>query len=231
MIRVPKPRAHGRPHDSDGAEARKTIWLISFTDLMSLLLAFFVLMFSMAEPQAQRWAKMAQGLSARSTATRPSDAQPVLSTAFNAATLEAESSINLDYLGALLHGQVADMPELAGVQVTREDDRVVIGLSSDVLFEKNAPMFSPRGRRVLYLLGAVVGRIGNRIEVVGHAEREDVPPELAWERSLGRAVAVSMALREHGYRRELVARTSMGRLLRTDTAGPRVDIVVREQKE
>ncbi|WP_431857960.1 flagellar motor protein MotB [Azospirillum sp.] len=227
MIRVPKPV----PPDAQGAAARKTIWLISFTDLMSLLLAFFVLMFSMSEPQVQRWTKMAQGLSARSTATRPSDAQPVPAAAFNAATIETESAINLDYLGALLHGQVAESAELTGVQVVREDDRVVIGLPGEVLFEKNAPMFSPRGRRVLYLLGAVVGRIGNRIEVVGHAEREDVPAEQAWERSLGRAVAVSMALREHGYRRELVARTAMGRLLRTDIAGPRVDIVVRETKE
>ena len=227
MIRVPKlPVAEGR----DDA-ARKTTWLISFTDLMSLMLAFFVLMFSMAEPQVQRWSKMAQGLSARSTATRPSDAPPVPSAAFNAASIEAQSAINLDYLGALLHGQVADSPELAGVQVVREDDRVVIGLPGDVLFEQNAPMFSPRGRRVLYLLGAVVGRIGNRIEVVGHAEREAVPPEQAWERSLGRAVAVSMALREHGYRRDLVARTGMGRRLPTDIAGPRIDIVVREQKE
>ncbi|HYH38154.1 MAG TPA: flagellar motor protein MotB [Azospirillum sp.] len=227
MIRVPKPAVP----DVRGAEARKTIWLVSFTDLMSLLLAFFVLMFSMTEPQVQRWTKMAQGLSTRSTATGPSDAPPVPSAAFNAATIETELAINLDYLGALLHGQVAESAELAGVQVVREDDRVVIGLPGEVLFEKNAPMFSPRGRRVLYLLGAVVGRIGNRIEVVGHAEREDVPADRAWERSLGRAVAVAQALREHGYRRELVARTAMGRLLRTDIAGPRVDIVVRETKE
>lgn len=227
MIRVPRLPTS----EADGAAARKTIWLLSFTDLMSLLLAFFVLMFSMTEPQVQRWAKLAQGLSTRSTATRPSDVAPVPSAAFNAATIETESSINLDYLGALLHGQVADAAELAGVQVVREDDRVVIALPGEVLFEKDAPVFSPRGRRVLYLLGAVVGRIGNRTEVVGHAEREDGPAGQAWERSLGRAVAVSMALREHGYRRELVARTGMGRLLRTDLAGPRVDIVVREWKE
>lgn len=226
MIRPPRPFAS----ETDAAAARKTIWLISFTDLMSLLLAFFVLMFSMSEPQVQRWEKMAHGLSTRSTATRPSDAPPVPSAAFNAATIETEAAVNLDYLGALLHGQVADSVELAGVQVVREDDRVVIGLPGELLFERGAPVFSPRGRRVLYLLGAVVGRIGNRIEVVGHAEREDVPADRAWERSLGRAVAVSMALREHGYRRELVARTGMGRLLRTDTGGPRVDIVVREQR-
>lgn len=227
MIRLPKP-----PTRNDGAEAaRKTIWLISFTDLISLLLAFFVLMFSMTEPQAQRWARMAQGMSARSTATRPSDEPPAPSVAFNAAALEPDSAINLDYLGALLNGQVAETYELAGVQVVREDDRVVIGLPGEVLFEQSVPMFSPRGRRVLYLLGAVVGRIGNRIEVVGHAEREDVPAGAAWERSLARAVAVSQALREHGYRRDLVARASMNRVLPIDPTGPRVDIVVREQRE
>ncbi len=227
MIRLPK-----LPLASDRNEmARKTIWLISFTDLISLLLAFFVLMFSMTEPQLQRWVKMAQSLSARSTATRPSQEGFAPNARFNAAVLESHSSMDLDYLSALLNGQMAETGELAGVKIIREDDRVVIGLPSALLFEKDSPMFSASGQRVLYLLGAVVGRIGNRIEVVGHAERENVPVEIAWERSLARAVAVSQTLREHGYRRDLVARTSMGRLLQTDMTGPKVDIVVREQKE
>ena len=37
------------------AAAAKSIWLISFTDLICLMLAFFVLAFSMSEPIRERW--------------------------------------------------------------------------------------------------------------------------------------------------------------------------------
>lgn len=234
MIRMPRlPTAQ----DKSGGHGR-TMWLISFTDLMSLLLAFFVLKYSMSEPEAQRWAGLSRALaSARSTATAPSEAPAQPKAAFNAATVEPHSAINLDYLGALLRSQTAAHAELAEVRVQREDDRVVIALPGELLFDAEAGSFTDRGRRLLYLLGAVVGRIGNRIEVVGHAEQEDQTGGLAWERSLARAVAVAAALRETGYRRDLVARS-----LRVPTAGggaaegegagrTRVDIVVRDEAE
>lgn len=235
MIRMPKlPTAQ----DKSGGHGR-TMWLISFTDLMSLMLAFFVLMYSMTEPEAQRWTGLSRALaSARSTATAPSDVPPQPKAVFNAATVEPHSAINLDYLGALLRSQTAAHAELADVLVRREDDRVVIALPGELLFDAEGGSFTDRGRRLLYLLGAVVGRIGNRIEVVGHAEREDQSGDFAWERSLTRAVAVAAALRETGYRRDLVARS-----LRAPAAGEgagdgtggaggaRVDIVVRDEAE
>lgn len=225
MIRVP---TFEKARDAGAADSRRTIWLVSFTDLISLLFAFFVLMFAMAEPDAPRWARMAEGLSARSTASAPSDRDPEPRAAFNAATLEPQSRVSLDYLGALLRTQVADRPELAGVFVRREDDRVVIGFPGELLFEHNGMLLGERGRRALFTLGAVVGRIGNRIEVVGHAEREDAASGQAWERSLGRAMAVSAALRDSGYRGDLVARSVMEPGAVRAGGGARVDIVVRE---
>lgn len=228
MIRLPKlPKAE----DKSGGHNR-TIWLISFTDLMSLLLAFFVLMYSMSEPEAQRWTGLSKALtSARSTATSPSGAAPEPKAAFNAAAVETQSAINLDYLGALLRTQTGANPDLAAVDVRREDDRVVIGLPGTLMFDVSGATFTDQGRRVLYLLGAAVGRIGNRIEVVGHAEREDQTDGLAWERALTRAVAIAAALRETGYKRDLVARGVMAAPVTAQAAGSgaRVDIVVRDE--
>lgn len=225
MIRVP---TFDKARDRAGTDSRRTIWLISFTDLISLLFAFFVLMFAMSEPDGARWARMADGLSARSTASAPSDRVPDPRAAFNAATVEPQSRVSLDYLGALLRTQLADRPELAGVFVQREDDRVVIVFPGELLFEHNGLLIGERGRRALHTVGAVVGRIGNRIEVVGHAEREDAASGQAWERSLGRAVAVSAALRGSGYRGDLVARSVM--VPGAARGGPRVDVVVREME-
>ncbi|MCG5244140.1 flagellar motor protein MotB [Azospirillum doebereinerae] len=236
MIRVPTIGGK-REHDPGGH--RKTMWLISFTDLISLMLAFFVLMYSMSEPESQRWTKLAQGLAAtvpaaRSTASSPSDRPADPRAAFNAQAVEARAAIDLNYLGALLRGQISANAELAAVEVWREDDRVVIGLPGERMFDETGAAFTDPGRRMLFLLGAVVGRIGNRIEVVGHAEREDPTGGAAWDRALTRAVAIAAALRETGYQRDLVARAVMGPALELGE-GPglagraRVDIVVREE--
>ncbi|WP_298364630.1 flagellar motor protein MotB [Azospirillum sp.] len=254
MIRVPKIGGGSGPGGSgsggDAGGHRKTMWLISFTDLISLMLAFFVLMYSMSEPESQRWTRLAKGLAetipaARSTATTPSDRPADPRAAFNAQAVEARpAAVDVNYLGALLRGQTAANAELAAVEVRREDDRVVIGLPGERMFDASGAAFTEEGRRIVFLLGAVVGRIGNRIEVVGHAEREDPTGGAAWERALTRAVAVSAALRETGYRRDLVARAVMavdepvaagavtggGVTVPINATGRvRVDIVVREE--
>jgi chemotaxis protein MotB len=256
MIQVPKigggPGKGGAGQGRDLGGHRKTMWLISFTDLISLMLAFFVLMYSMSEPESQRWIRLTKGLAetipaARSTATAPSDRPADPRAAFNAQAVELRpAAVDVNYLGALLRSQTTANAELAGVEVRREDDRVVIGLPGERMFDASGAVFTEEGRRIVFLLGAVVGRIGNRIEVVGHAEREDQTGGAAWERALTRAVAVSAALRETGYRRDLVARAVMvaeepapvggvagvgvGVTVPINATGRvRVDIVVREE--
>lgn len=223
--RLGVPFRHGR-------SAGRSMWLVSFTDLISLMLAFFVLMFSMVEPEQQRFAALAKGASARSTATRPSDAPPEPGAVFNAPTVEPALAANLDYLAALLRNQLAADPLLAALPVRREDDRVVIVLAGGRLFADDAPAFSESGRRMLFLLGDALGRLPNRVEVVGHAERELDFPGREWERALGKAAAVSLALRETGYRRDLVARAVVAPLDRNapDAGEAVVDLVIREQK-
>ncbi|MGQ9365314.1 OmpA/MotB family protein [Azospirillum sp. ST 5-10] len=234
MTRLPRIAAARPPQTraGTGAPGWGGSWLLTFTDLVCLMLTFFVMTYAMREPEVERWAVLARSLSlsARSTAAAPSERAPTPAAPFNAATLETHAAVNLDYLGVILRTQVAGAPELSGIVVRRQDDRLVIGIPGDLLFDADGTAFSDAGRRALFLLGAVVGRIGNRIEVVGRAEDEDAPAGRAWDQALGRAAAVAMALRETGYRRDLAARATMHG---ADGAGggPRVDVVVRDQWE
>jgi chemotaxis protein MotB len=210
-----------------GAVAR-SIWLISFTDLMCLMLAFFVLAFSMSEPVQQRWQALAASLAARQIDGRSG-------AVFNVALLDPRSPINLDYLGILLKGQFAGNPDLAGVVPVRQDDRVVIALPDTLLFEADQSKFSEGGRQMLFVLGGVLGRIGNRIEITGHAGAEPVSAESErdpWELSLARAVAVGAALHQAGYQRHLVVRSVAGSDAPAVTGRAHlIDIVVRDLDE
>jgi len=211
------------------AAAAKSIWLISFTDLMCLMLAFFVLAFSMSEPVRERWQALASSFSARQIEGRSG-------AVFNISMLNPRSPINLDYLGTLLGGQFSRDPDLKAVEAARQDDRVVIGLPDNLLFEPGQAAFSERGRQALFLLGGVLGHISNRIEVLGHAEVEAVPPEGErdpWELSLSRAVAVGTALHQAGYQRHLAVR-AVGMAPGGHPAVGRahlIDVVVRDLEE
>ena len=55
---APRRRFNRRAGDNDGGTA--STWLISFTDVMALMLTFFVLLFSMASPDEGKWDKLTQ---------------------------------------------------------------------------------------------------------------------------------------------------------------------------
>ncbi len=214
---------------SGHAAAAKSIWLISFTDLMCLMLAFFVLAFSMSEPVRERWQAMASSFTARQV-------EGSSGAVFNVAMLNPRSPINLDYLATLLGGQFSRDPDLKTVEPERRDDRVVIGLPDSLLFEPGQAAFSRRGQQALFLLGGVLAHISNRIEVLGHVEVERVPPEGErdpWELSLSRAVAVGTALHQAGYGRHLAVRAG-GALPGGGAVAGRahlIDVVVRDREE
>ncbi len=192
------------------------------------MLAFFVLAFSMSEPVEQRWQALASSLAARQIGGH-------MGAVFNVSLLDPKSPINLDYLGILLKSQFAGNPDLAGLVPVRQDDRVIIGLPDHLLFAADQANFTEGGRQVLFVLGGVLGRIGNRIEIVGHVDAESLPAESErdpWELSLARAVAVGTALHQAGYQRHLVVRSLIGNAGPATTGrGHLIDIVVRDLEE
>lgn len=209
-------------------DAPKPMWMISFTDLVSLLLGFFVMLYAMTEPSKERWERLAKGMSARSQATTYSERRPVPMAAFNGALIESHSRVGLDYLGVLLRSQIRQDADLGRVDVRNEGDRLVVSIPGDILFEGESRVVGDGGRRILYLLGSVIGRIGHRIEIVAETVQGSDGSGPVWELALARSVIVAATLRDTGYRPDLVARAAVP--VAGKTARPNIDIVVREQE-
>jgi chemotaxis protein MotB len=213
------------------------IWLISFADLVSLMLAFFVLMFAMREPEPKLWADLLGRVTAPSTAARPAlpgDPPPQPRASFNIATTEEISARSLDYLSAVLRNQLSARPALAGLAVVRQDDRLTLFAPATLLFDGGLSL-SARGRETLYLLAPMLGRAGNRVEVVGRASAEEGRSESGqadggrgWERALTQAVVVAQGLRDAGYQTDLVARGVLTDMVLDGEAG--VELVIREEE-
>lgn len=182
-------------------------WLVTFTDLVSLMLTFFVMLFAMSNVKIDDWQSMVDTLSRtlNPVETRKIDVPTV---PFNIATLFRRQAINLDYLAAVLEDTVKGDPVLAGSRIVRLDDRMIIALPGDVLFEPAAARLNARARDALFTLGGVLSNVGNQIGVHGHTDPAPPPGRdyaSNWELSMARAAAVANALRLAGYADDIIA--------------------------
>jgi chemotaxis protein MotB len=173
-------------------------WLITFTDLAALMLALFVMLFSMSTMDEAKWRRVAVGRQA----VRGRGARRL-------GRAQHRRGRDLDYLAALLARQMAAEPRLAEAILHRGGDRIVISLPEGLLFAPDSATPHARSAAPLFTLAGLLRNLPNRIEVEGHTDPD--PPNAAryasnWDLSLRRALAVRAALERAGYSRPVVAR-------------------------
>lgn len=227
---------HLTPSEHEDQKSTQS-WMITFTDLVSLMLTFFVLLFSMSSVKLDQWENVIDSLS---QSLNPAQEQTVreATATFNIGTIFRKRAINLEYLASVLEEHLANDALLRGSKMMMLDDRMVVALPGDLLFEPGRAVMTPGARDAMFSLGGIFRNIGNQIGVNGHSD--PIPPaggEYAsnWELSTGRAAAVANALRHAGYEDEIIAfgysDSRYGQLPDVDEASRRamarrVDIVV-----
>lgn len=176
-------------------------WMVTFTDLVSLMLTFFVLLFSMSSVKVDKWDTMIDALS---QTLNPSKVETVAAATarHNISTVFRKRSVNLDYLAVVLEEAMAKDEMLGKSRMMRLEDRLVIALPGDLLFLPNSADMDERSRAALFLLGGVLRNLGNQIGVNGHSD--PTPPgsteyDSNWHLSLARAVTVANTLKQSGY--------------------------------
>ncbi len=187
--------------------AQKKAWMIIFTDLVSLMLTFFVMLFAMSNVKVDKWDSMIDTLSQSLNVTR-AKAVVTSSAEYNVSTIVRKQAINLDNLASVLEKTVAEDEVLAHSRIMRLQDRLVIALPGDLLFAPARADLSEKAREAVFNLGGVLRNIGNQIGVDGHTDPVLVTGGAYtsnWELSLARAAAVANALRRSGYTEDIVA--------------------------
>lgn len=215
-------------------------WLVTFTDLISLLLTFFVLLFSMSNVSADKWAYLSTTLS-RSLKPVVVEQQPSPMThQFNIPTIIEPDATNLDYLSTVFEELMSKDEVLAKSMVTRLDDRLIIGLPGDVMFEPSIAEITETAQQAVFALSSILRNIDNQIGVNGYASSfagqasEKAQFTSDWELSIARAAAVANYLRRSGVSQNITAYgfANTRYTVQTDrpavdhSAADRVDIVI-----
>lgn len=206
------------------------VWYLTFADVVSLLLTFFVMLYAMSSVKTDEWRELSDALS-RQSQTSDSEASPPTAR-HNIASVFRKRAINLEYLQAVFDERLADDPAIATARTHLGSDRLVVSLPGEVLFAPSGAALDDAATQALFAVGGLLVNITNPVAVLGHAEPGAVPSEAftsAWELSLARAAAVANVLRRAGYTRDVIIQgAGEGRLRDASDrdAANRVDIVI-----
>lgn len=175
------------PKKSHHEEAEEN-WLMSYADMITLLLCFFVILLSVSEPKTSEMEKIRAQF-------KSSFVKEIVETPF--ITLKQK-------LEAMIEQQQAE----SDISVEETDRGLVLELSSGSFFEPGSADFRPEATPVLNELTEILNQFDYEdylVIVEGHTD--DVPIKNArfpsnWELSSGRASSVVRFFLDHGQEKE-----------------------------
>jgi chemotaxis protein MotB len=206
MNAIVRPRRFQR-HIGETQGSSQSTWLISFTDVMALMLTFFVLLFAMSNPDAEKWEKLSENMQENFLTFEGEKANRGAQDDISIARVDYNRALNLNYLKALIENLMArEDGSLEDLTIMQSGNQLILSLPQEVLFETGGTALKPDATDTLYTLVNALRRVKNRIEVVGHADpRPTSGGQYAsnWELSLARAATVAGLMENVGYDRPL----------------------------
>jgi chemotaxis protein MotB len=205
--------------ERDEEDQPAPLWLITFTDIMALMLTFFVLLYSMAVPEEDRWSEMTAAMKRQFGEYYEADMQAGALDTIDINKILINEALDLNYLSTIMNAAFAKNEALSGIVITQRHNSLVVSLPGALLFENDnaeagGTQISLQGQKTLFALGGVLSRLRNRIEIIGHtgpiaSEAGSPAPgtdSSGWALSLSGALSVAATLKSVGYERPAIVR-------------------------
>lgn len=188
-------------------------WVITFADMVTLLMVFFILLFAIGTIEQEKWRQLKESLrealgadAIEEMGTR--QGLDVIQTQVDEQTVHA-----VDEVGAMVNREMEDIiseveefvfkNKLAGeVRVSSDERGAVITISDVVLFPAGSAEMTPKGRTTLRQVFDVLKQFNYNIKVEGHTDNTPIHTlryPSNWELSASRASEVAHMLIKDGY--------------------------------
>jgi chemotaxis protein MotB len=183
-------------------------WLVSYADFITLLFAFFVVMYSVSSINEGKYRVLSDSLSSSFSKTKPvGDLSlmnlPVLKNQPIVVKEKPKSQDNArSYLRAANAIATAKVPK--GVKVTSTERGLSIRIADETLFSSGSSAISPKIQEFLDLIVGLVRDLPNSIAVEGHTDNQPISTAAFpsnWDLSTGRANALIRYFTEHHHLR------------------------------
>jgi chemotaxis protein MotB len=178
------------------ARQASPVWMISFIDLVSLLVAFFVMLFALSRGSTEQWHETARPIAEYWRGTAALRAPGVLPVAPSSAAIKPP--LALGYVASLIEGWRAADPVLAQIRAATRPDGISLAMPADSLLEPDGTAITAAGRLLLDHLAPRLAALSNPVEVVVHGVGSPEQSSV-WRRAAGIGLLVARGLDTAGF--------------------------------
>ncbi|AFM42743.1 flagellar motor protein [Desulfosporosinus acidiphilus SJ4] len=226
-----------RQHEAEKENGER--WLLTYSDLITLLMIFFVVLYSMSQVDAQKFQAVAAALNSALSggsssriqvstnpsgpnivapktpqidATKPSNSTTKNNQKTGQGNTDADN-LNIEAIKAKLDKFASDNNIQSTLVTSIEERGLVIRIQETLLFESGSADITPYARNILEKISTVLAAAPNQIRVEGHTD--NLPINTAkfpsnWELSVIRATNVVQILQNDGVSPERLSATGYG---------------------
>jgi chemotaxis protein MotB len=167
-------------------------WMISFADLISLLLVFFILIYSMSVVKKPSWDKVKQSIVTQFSSAKKIDGA-FTSDNFGATKFQMSRGIDMDYLYAVMNNKLKNY---SGVSIENNGDKIIISLKKNDIFVNNNNLSSAdNAQAILYVIGDGLQSVRNKIEVVEYYGKKSADER---DMAMKRTILIANEFKKYG---------------------------------
>lgn len=197
----------GRKPKKPEKEPNHERWLLTYSDLITLLMIFFVVMYAMSNVDIAKYEKIAQSLGVAMGGGKKvfqvtpglSDTNKDMSSGTDGMKAEKAEAAKLSKLKAKLDAYLKKNGLEASVASEITERGLEVSLKDTILFDSGKADLKPEARSRLIEIGKIINSLGNYIRIEGHTDNVPIHNSAFasnWELSAIRAVKVNELLIE-----------------------------------
>ncbi len=197
-------------------------WLVSYADFVTLLFAFFVVMYSLSQVNEGKYRVLSDALlqafkpdAPASTpkvvssvpgahsrgALVPSGIVPQLAIRHGDEVVRERARLPLNQIAVMLNDALGSQIESGKVRITQTVRGITVDINASALFNSAEALLHPEANKILGSVAEVLSAVENEVEVEGHTDNEPISTAQFpsnWELSGARASSVVRLFIERG---------------------------------
>lgn len=200
-------------------------WITTYGDMVTLLMAFFVMLFAISTLEQEKFEAFVAGLAPFGNdggspigESGPPIEVPVTALELDATALQPPQpqplATELQALGERLLAAVAAAGHPGALEITEDERGLGVSIETDsVLFDVGSAAVTPMGAQIIAAIAPPLSSVDNQLLVEGHADTTplDRGGYTNWNLSTDRAVAVvNVLVDQHGLRPERLTASGFG---------------------
>ena len=184
-------------------------WLLPYADMLTLLLALFIVMFAMAKVDDQKFSALSKQFNIIMSSHPTSGAGGILPAHPKYNSVDGEQSTattssdhkfqgiseeeKIVSAGETIEKQLADAGHASDIDVDLEQDGLRIAIKSGLLFPSGSASLSTESQQLINNIGKTLNTLGNDLIIAGYTDNVPNKTEAYasnWELSAARAISV-----------------------------------------